>query len=131
MVTPIKYRQFARRLVDLCLENGRVSQDRVGEVLESLRKNPPRNHRLVLRLFLSRIERRIRENTLRMESPEEPGPALVAHMVDHYSKAYGRQLHPDWVENPDLVAGMRLRIADDVYEDSILSRLDQLQSQQN
>lgn len=131
MVTPIKYRQFARRLVELCLDKGKVSSERVAEVLESLRKNPPRNHRLVLRLFLARIERRIRENTLRMESPEEPGPAVVGHLVDHYSNAYGRQLHPEWVENAELVAGIRLRIADDVYEDSILSRLDQLERQQN
>lgn len=123
-----KLRPFVERLVDLSSEGGTIRPDQVEQVLATLRQNPPRHHRQILRLYARAVERRQRENTLRVESAIEPSAATLESLRRRYSDRHQRSLTPEVVISPELIAGLRIRVGDHVYEDSVTSRLQQLKN---
>jgi len=118
-----KITDAARRLVELATENGKLSNERVETVLETLSANPPRNHLAIVRRFRHAVERFDREHTLVIESATELSESTAANLLDAYSKRYDRTLSLDQTVNPSLIAGMRLRVGDDVYDFSVRGRL--------
>jgi len=123
-----KLRPFIQRLVDLSTEGGVVRAEKVGEVLAALRQKPPRHHRQILRLYARAVERRQRQTTMRVEAAIEPSSATIATLHRQYSQRHQRQLDTEVTIRPELIAGLRVRVGDHVYEDSVISRLDQLKN---
>ena len=114
---------FAKRLVEISLENGEVSASRVGEVLQSLSDNPPRNYKPLLRLYLRHIQREIASYTASIEHAGPISDAVTSSIQGFLEKQSGRKIHVQAKENPDLVAGLRVTLGDDIYEDSAAFRL--------
>ena len=60
MTASSRIRELANKLVQLSLdEEGRVVEEKVHEVLESLRANPPREHKQLLLAYMQRIKREL------------------------------------------------------------------------
>lgn len=118
-----KITDFVRRLVELATEDGKLSAERVQAVLETLSANPPRNHLAIIRQFRHAVERFEREHTLVIESATELSESTASSLLEEYSKRYDRKLSLVQTENPSLIAGMRLRVGDDVYDLSVRGRL--------
>ena len=119
-----KSRQLAERLVELSrTEEGTFSEERVGEIIAALRKKPPPRYRLVLRMYAFLLERAWAAETLQVESGSEVSAEAVQSLRDSLSRRTGRTLGLSTTTNPALIAGLRARLGDDVYEISIPSRL--------
>jgi len=118
-----KERQFAKDLLGMSVEEGFVSEERVGAVLAALRKNPPRNLRVILRLYAAMIERHETESTAVVESTGELSPEALEKIRSTFEVRLGRPLRVEARQNPSLLAGVRVTIGDVVYEMSVMSRL--------
>ncbi len=121
-------KEFAKKLVAIALdESGRVSAERVGDILEALRQDPPRQHRAVLKQFLVYLRRELAKSQARVEYAGDITETALKEIEENLSKHYDRKVDVVTWENPDLIAGFRVSIGDDVYDSSIAGRLHSLE----
>ena len=118
---------IAKRLVEISLnEEGRVDPEKINLILAELR-NKPMSHSLpVLRNFLSLIKTKINSYEGYLEKPGPSSDSSSILISENISQAHGKRIDFVIEENNSLIAGFRLRIGDDVYEDSIASRIARL-----
>lgn len=120
-------KEYARKLTSLSLgADGTVSEERVSAVLEALRIDPPASYKKILQAYLGYIRREVEKSTARIEYAGTISPETVASIEKSMSARYDRKITATTVENPDLIAGLRIRVADDVFESSISGQLKQL-----
>ena len=118
---------IAKRLVEISLnEEGRVDPEKINLILAELR-NKPMSHSLpVLRNFLSLIKTKINSYEGYLEKADPSTDSSSNLISENISQAHGKRIDFVIEENNALIAGFRLRIGDDVYEDSIASRIARL-----
>ncbi|MGJ3243367.1 MAG: F0F1 ATP synthase subunit delta [Opitutales bacterium] len=125
-----KLKDFARKLVALSRAgDGLVDEGRVGEILAALRQHPPRRPKTVLKLYLHGIERALREGTALVEHAGPLESDALESIRSAMANTYDRPLRSESHENADLLAGIRVRVADDVYDASAAGRLKRLAAQ--
>lgn len=120
---------LAKKLVAMSLnEEGRVDEAKVSETLLALRSNPPRDHKGLLREYLRRIEREIAKNVAIVEYAGQPGESALDALRANLAETYDRPVEIELRKDPELLAGLRVTVGDDVYEDSAATRLRPLSS---
>ncbi len=117
---------YAKKLLSLSLQDGVVSAERVEAVLTALRNQPPRNAKAILRAYAKLIKRAIAAQTAVVESAVPLDESALKAISQHFSQQYGRAIVVQSSENPSLIAGLRVRIGDDLYDASITGRLERL-----
>lgn len=117
---------YAKKLLALSLEDGAVSAERVDAVLQALKSNPPRQAKAVLRAYSKLIARALAAQTAQVESAVALDDSALAAISQHFSQQYGRAIVAKTRENPQLIAGLRVRVGDDLYDASISGRLERL-----
>ena len=119
---------LARQLFNLSLVDGAVSAERIQGVLAYVEKSSPPNALLVLRLYHHLVSVELARRIALVEHAGSIEPtvlkAIAAAMTQHYGRAITSTAKP----NPSLIAGLRVRVGDDVYESSAASRLQALSS---
>ena len=118
---------IAKKLVEISLnEEGRVDPNKINLILAELR-NKPMSHSLpILRNFLSLIKTKINSYEGYLEKADPSSDSSSNLISENISLAHGKRIDFVIEENNALIAGFRLRIGDDVYEDSIASRIARL-----
>lgn len=118
---------IAKRLVEISLnEEGRVDPDKINFILAELRNKPMSLSLPVLRNFLSLIKTKINSYEGYLEKTDPSSDSSSNLISENISQAHGKRIDFVIEENNSLIAGFRLRIGDDVYEDSIASRIARL-----
>lgn len=124
MATTSRIRELANKLTEFSLDQeGRVVESKVTEILESLRSNPPRGHKSLLRDYLTRIKREIAKGVAQVEYAGRPNEEAMQSLRQKLSEHYGRNIELELRENPNLLVGIRITVGDDVYEDSAATRI--------
>jgi hypothetical protein len=119
-----KHRDFAKKLARLSVgTDGQIDGAYVNGVLEALRPYHPRLLRALLKTYLSYLEIEDRHSRLLYEYAGVIGPDELAALGAHFNQKYGRPLRLELKSSDNLLAGLRVSIADDVYEFSAASRL--------
>jgi F-type H+-transporting ATPase subunit delta len=107
-------------------EEGRVEPEKINNILTELKKEPVRRALPILRNFLILIKQHINTYEGSIEKSDSNVDSTSNLISDNISKARGKKINLVIKENESLVAGFRMRIGDDVYEDSIASRIARL-----
>ena len=127
MLKEAKSSKIAKGLVVLSLnEEGRVEPEKINNILTELKKEPVRRALPILRNFLTLIKQHINTYEGSIEKFDSNVDFTSNLISDNISKARGKKINLVIKENESLVAGFRMRIGDDVYEDSIASRIARL-----
>jgi F-type H+-transporting ATPase subunit delta len=71
----------------------------------------------------------VEKRRARIETASEMDPATQSEVVTNLKKKYGSDLTPEFVVNPELLGGMRIRVGSDVWDGSVRNRLERLQQQ--
>ncbi|WP_404424601.1 F0F1 ATP synthase subunit delta [Nibricoccus sp. IMCC34717] len=126
MAAPKKAQALARQLFKLSLEQGRLSADRVAAVLAYVEKSKPAHPLAVLQVYQRLIAREVARSQVVIEHAGPVNPALLDQISASLSRRYDRPV--TWVSKPNtaLLAGLRARIGDDVYETSVSGQLSTL-----
>lgn len=103
-------------------ENGRIDSEKVSAILNELRENPPSNHVEILRRFGFLVRRHMSSYQVNLEFKGGDGSEITnslcqKNLIDENANDVQA------VDCPSLIAGFRVKIGDDVYEDSIANRL--------
>ena len=122
-----KTKKIAKALLRHSLDyEGRVDLEKVRNVLDSFRDEPLPDYRQVLKQYLVEVRRLLNsyQGVLEIAGPSQDElPESLAQQLD---SSLGKKLSLVTSENSSLIAGFRLRVGDDVYEDSVAQRLGNL-----
>jgi F-type H+-transporting ATPase subunit delta len=103
-------------------ENGRIDSERVSAILKELRENPPFKHIEILKRFGFLVRRHMSSYQVRLEFKGGDGSEITSSLSQK-NLINENATDVQAVDCPSLIAGFRVKIGDDVYEDSIANRL--------
>jgi len=120
-------RRLSRKLMRASYVNGVLDRERINSIVQSIIAERPRNyiHLLENYLRLLRLEFGKRQTTI--ESAAELDPEAGRKIVAGLEHKYGAGLATDFVVNPALLGGVRVRVGSDVWDSSVRNRLERLQ----
>ena len=118
----------ATRLFRLCIADGRLNEDRVRQVVRRAIAAGYRQSPAILAHFLRLVRLELAQHTAIVESAAPVTADLRAATEASLTRRYGSGLRTTFIERPDLIGGMRIRIGSDVYDGSVLGRLAALEN---
>ncbi len=121
-------RREATQLFRACLVNGVLDEARVRKVVRRLVTEKPRGCLGTLSHFRHLLKLDQAQHEAKVESAQALPGDLQARVQAGLTRAYGPGVSVSFVENPELIAGMRIRVGSDVYDGSVRRRLAALES---
>lgn len=118
--------QLAKQFLQLSLADGAVSPERVAGVLQYIEKHQPAHALAVLRAYERLVAIEIARGQAMVEHAGSVSEATLANIAASMTRKYGRKIAPAARRNDALLAGLRVRVGDDVYESSVAGQLAQL-----
>jgi F-type H+-transporting ATPase subunit delta len=115
--------QFARQLFSLSLADGLVSAGRVEGVLAYLNQHPPRQPLAVLRRYQRLVATQLAKNRALVEHAGPVEDSVLRTIETAFTRKYQRPITAAAQPAPALIAGLRIRVGDDLYESSVASQL--------
>jgi F-type H+-transporting ATPase subunit delta len=126
-MTDPSHTKLAKRLAVLVVEAGEEGVAQVRPALEKfLSGRSVADRKAFLKAFHKAVSREIRKDTLVIESAHDLSPETLDHLVGEFAKDRERSLHVVPRTNPDLIAGIRVRLGDSVYDASLSGNLQSL-----
>lgn len=120
---------YAKGLLKVSLEDGQFSEERATAVLQSLEKNPPRHYASVLKEFLKLVQREVANCTAAVEHAGDKLSASTLEAIQaKFTAHYGRTITVSASQNESLIAGLRVRVGCDVYDNSVAGALNELEA---
>jgi F-type H+-transporting ATPase subunit delta len=124
-----EHSRVAKRLARLVVEGGESSVREIRPALEKLLEGRSATDRKAfLKAFHTAVVREIQKDTLTVESAQELPEEVLQQVVSGFQREGGRSLQVITKINPDLIAGLRVRLGDTVYDASLSSNLNRLSS---
>jgi F-type H+-transporting ATPase subunit delta len=115
--------KLARQFFKLSVEGGAVLPDRVAGVLQYLEKHRPANPLMVLRAYHRLVAAELGRSRALVEHAGPVSDSILQRIAAGMTKKYGRPVSSAAKPNASLIAGLRVRVGDDVHESSLASRL--------
>jgi F-type H+-transporting ATPase subunit delta len=117
---------LARQLFKLSLVDGVIAPDQVAGVLAYVEKHRPAHSLAVLKAYQRLVAAEVARGQAVVEHAGVVNNALLAAIGAAMTKRYGRRVSPVARRKDALLAGLRVRVGDDVYESSVAQQLAQL-----
>jgi F-type H+-transporting ATPase subunit delta len=118
--------QLARQFFRLSLVNGEISAERVTGVLEYIEKHKPARPHAVLTAYHRLVAGEIARGQAVVEHAGPINSTALATIAANLATKYQRKISPIAKRNDALLAGIRVRVGDDVYESSVAGQLSAL-----
>jgi F-type H+-transporting ATPase subunit delta len=116
--------QTARQFFKLSLDaQGAISAERVSGVLEYVEKHRPAHALAVMRAYQRLVAAELARSRALVEHAGTITPAALEQIAAAMSRRYGRTITGAARRNDTLLAGLRVRVGDDVYESSVSGQL--------
>ena len=116
----------AKQLYRVCLVNGLLDESRVRQVVQAVIATGERDSQPILAHFLRLVKLDYAEHTASIESAIPLSVDLRTIVLSELTQRYGSGLTTAFVENPELIGGMRIQVGCDVYDGSVRARLKEL-----
>lgn len=115
--------QLARQLFNLSLVDGRLSAEQVAGVLGYVEKAHAVNAVAILKAYRRLVATELAKGVALVEHSGPVGESVLAAISASLSKRYNRPVVTTTKANPALLAGLRVRIGDDLFESSVSGQL--------
>ena len=122
-------RRLSRAMLRASFTDGQLDPGRISSLIDSLIARKPRHYIEVLKNYrrLLRLELEKRRATIETASPVDS--AISSELFSSLKKKYGNDLTTEFVVNPELLGGMRIRVGSDVWDGTVRNRLERLQQE--
>ncbi|MDI1249813.1 MAG: F0F1 ATP synthase subunit delta [Lacunisphaera sp.] len=123
-----KTKLLAKQLFKLSVVHGAVSPEQVTGVLGYIEKTAPRHSLALLKLYHRAIALELAKSQALVEHAGPVTAATLKSIEAAMTKKYSRPVTATARPNPQLLAGLRVRVGSDVYEASVSGQLAALSS---
>ncbi len=122
-------RRTARELFRLSLVNGHVDASRAEKISTALVTERPRSFLEILKEFTRLVRLELSNRHAVIESPAVLDAVSVKQITGNLQKKFGGDITTEFLTNPALLGGLRIKLGSDVWDGSISSRLATLSKQ--
>lgn len=122
-------RQVSKELLRASLIDGQLDHGRIASLVKILLEKKPRNYIKVLDAYKRLLRLEVEKRSAKVESATELDSTVKSEMTANLKSKYGNHLATEFVVNPELLGGMRIRVGSDVWDSSVRNRLQRLQQQ--
>ncbi len=122
-------RQLSREMLRASFTDGQIDRGKIRSLVQSLIAKKPRRYLDILQYYKRLVRLEIAKRHARIESSTQISPETSARIVENLKKTRGRDLTTEFVINPELLGGVRIRVGSDVWDGSVRDRLERLQKQ--
>jgi F-type H+-transporting ATPase subunit delta len=122
-------RRLAREMLRASFTDGQLDSGRIASLVDSLIARKPRNYVDVLKNYRRLLRLEVEKRRARIETASEVDREATSKVTENLKKRYGDDLATDFVVNPPLLGGMRIRVGSDVWDGTVRNRLERLQQQ--
>ncbi|HJX25328.1 MAG TPA: ATP synthase F1 subunit delta [Chthoniobacterales bacterium] len=122
-------RQLSRQLLRASFADGQLDRGKISSVVRLLTEKKPRHYVDILENYKRLIRLEVEKRHARVESATPLNTETNSRIVKSLKKKYGEDLTTEFVVNPELLGGMRIRVGSDVWDGSVRNRLERLQQQ--
>jgi F-type H+-transporting ATPase subunit delta len=122
-------RQISREMLRASFTDGQLDSGRIASIVDSLIARKPRNYVDILKNYRRLLRFELEKRRARIETASGVDPAVKAEIVASLKNKYGGDLTSEFLVNPQLLGGMRIRVGSDVWDGTVRNRLDRLQQQ--
>jgi len=121
--------KIARHLLRLSFTDGRLDQEKVTQMVQSVLSEKPRQHLDILKDYQRLLRMEVEKRHAIIESATPLNGSMGDRIVANLRSRYGDDLTAEFRTNPELLGGLRIKIGDDVWDGSVRHRLARLQEQ--
>jgi F-type H+-transporting ATPase subunit delta len=121
--TTLQIRRGAKLLFRWCLADGRLDEHRVREAVRHVVRSKRRGYLAVLGEFKRLVKLDTAKHTASVQSAVPLQADLQSRLRTNLEAVYGERMTAEFAEDPDLIGGIRVRVANDVYDGSVKARL--------
>jgi len=122
-------RQISREMVRASFTDKQLDRGKIGRIVDSLIAKKPRNYVDILQHYKRLLRLEIQKRHARIESATQLAPQAAAKIVERLKKKYGGDLTSELVVDPALLGGVRIRVGSDVWDGTVLHRLQRLEQE--
>jgi F-type H+-transporting ATPase subunit delta len=122
-------RRLSREMLRASFTDGQLDPGRVKSLVNSLIAKKPRNYIDVLKNYRRLLRLELEKRRARVETASELDSTTSSELVANLKKKYGGDLTTEFVVNPELLGGMRVRVGSDVWDGTVRNRLEELERQ--
>jgi F-type H+-transporting ATPase subunit delta len=83
----------------------------------------------VLQYYKRLLRLEIEKRHAKIESATQLAPQVASKIVERLKKKYGEDLSTEFVVDPTLLGGVRVRVGSDVWDGTLRNRLERLKQQ--
>jgi F-type H+-transporting ATPase subunit delta len=129
MKTAREARKVSRQLLRHSFTEGKLDEEKVSAMVESVLANKPRHYVDVLKDYQRLVRMEVEKRHAVIESATPLNRSVGDQILANLKARYGDDLTTEFRTNSELLGGLRIKIGDDVWDGSVRNRLNQFQEQ--
>ncbi len=122
-------RRLSREMLRASFTDGQLDPGRIKSLVDSLIEKKSRNYIDVLKNYRRLLRLEFEKRRARVETASELDSTTSSELIANLKKKYGSDLSAEFIVNPELLGGMRVRVGSDVWDGTVRNRLEQLERQ--
>jgi len=129
MKTRKQARKISREMLRHSFTSSKLDEEKITEMVQSVIARKPRHYVDVLKDYQHLLHLEVEKRHAVIESATPLNRSVGDQIVANLRARYGEDLTTEFRTNPELLAGLRIKIGNDVWDGSVKNRLNQLQQQ--
>lgn len=122
-------RRLSRQLLRASFTDGQLDRGKITSLVGSMIAKKPRHYISVLENYKRLLRLEVEKRRARIESVSEISSQAASKIFSGLKRRYGNDLTAEFVVNPGLLGGIRVRVGSDVWDGTVRGRLQRLEQQ--
>ena len=122
-------RKLSREMLRASFTDGQLDPGRIASLVDSLIARRRRNYVDILKNYRRLLRLELDKRRARIETASDVESTISSELVANLKRKYGGDLTTEFVVNPQLLGGLRIRVGSDVWDGTVRNRLERLQQE--
>ena len=121
-------RKLSKKLFLSSFSDGRLDEAKVRTIAQTVIDKKPRKYTDILKNYQRLIRVEVAKRHAVIESATDLAGDMRQQLLGTLRSKYGQELTTEFKVSPELIGGLRVKIASDVWDSSVRGRLSRLES---
>jgi F-type H+-transporting ATPase subunit delta len=120
-------RQLGKEMLHASFTDGQLDRGKIASLVQSVIAKKPRHYVNILHYYKRLLRLEIEKRHAKIESAAKLAPEAATKISERLEKKYGGDLTTEFVVDPTLLGGLRVRVGSDVWDGTVRNRLQRLE----